>query len=151
VAVACSNPASSDTDNETEETANLTAPLPFDIAGHSYVAHPGPWHWPAARAWCDREYGADLIVIDAPAEIDGLIVNLAEFDDDWWIGLSDIAVEGRYTWLDGSELVDGFWQDGQPGSGGSSRDCVEMQSASTLRWRDASCSELGGAVCELAD
>jgi hypothetical protein len=123
-------------------------PSQFVLGDSAYVVDPGPFQWPAARAQCAKRYGGDLVVIDDYEELDGLLLRLGLLGGDWWIGLSDIAVEGEYVWRDGTPLTIEYWQSGQPGDGTSDRDCVEMQNASALQWRDANCAEEGGAICE---
>ncbi|XP_073730764.1 uncharacterized protein [Misgurnus anguillicaudatus] len=58
-------------------------------------------NWTESRRYC-REKGADLIIINNKEEQD-YFKNIVHTD--YWIGLTDSAVEGRWKWVDGSTLT----------------------------------------------
>ena len=125
-------------------------------AGH-YLFCAGRRTWEAARDTCSGQ-GGELVVLDdngAPAanaaEDDALLeAASARGIAEYWIGLTDAALEGRFVWLDGSVLADASF-------GGSrfaarepdeivSEDCVEVRLDGL--WNDESCRSIRGAVCE---
>ncbi|XP_058628325.1 CD209 antigen-like protein B [Onychostoma macrolepis] len=67
--------------------------------------------WTESRRYCtDRR--ADLIIINNTEEQD--FVKDISGGDLVWIGLTDRDVEGKWKWVDGSDVTSGFWEDGQP-------------------------------------
>ncbi|XP_052441457.1 C-type lectin domain family 2 member B-like [Carassius gibelio] len=68
-------------------------------------------NWDESRRYC-RERKADLIIINNRQEHD--FVNNICGSDHFWIGLTDVEVEGRWKWVDGSTLTSGFWASGEP-------------------------------------
>ncbi|XP_042602768.1 CD209 antigen-like protein A [Cyprinus carpio] len=91
--------------------------------------------WTESRRYC-RERGADLIIINNTEEQD-FVKNISGISDLFWIGLTDIEVEGRWKWVDGSTLTSGFWASGEPNSyRGKEEDCAINRSSG---WADFSC------------
>ncbi|XP_071324754.1 hepatic lectin-like [Trachinotus anak] len=98
--------------------------------------------WQNSRKDC-QEKGADLVIITTRAELD-FVVKLYTRT---WIGLSDIEQEGKWEWVDGTDLGNGgFWQSGEPNNHGH-EDCVEI-SRSTGEWNDVSCNTEIPWICE---
>ncbi|KAG7229387.1 hypothetical protein INR49_012778 [Caranx melampygus] len=64
-----------------------------------------------------------------------------------WIGLSDIEEEGKWKWVDETELVGGgFWRPGEPNNEGH-EDCAEI-SHSNGKWNDVPCNLRKSWICE---
>ncbi|KAG1935420.1 CD209 antigen-like protein D [Pimephales promelas] len=98
-------------------------------------------NWTESRRYC-RERGADLIIINNRLETD-LTRNIS---DQVWIGLTDSAVEGTWTWVDGSTLTSEFWATGQPNScNWQDEDCAIIQSQG---WTDYPCDRTFRWTCE---
>ncbi|XP_069033057.1 C-type lectin domain family 4 member E-like [Embiotoca jacksoni] len=82
---------------------------------------------------------------------------MMDFQDMFWIGLTDAKEEGRWLWVDGSPLDKSlmFWDTGQPddwkGEGPDGQDCVRMgrdDSDQLKSWFDRSCKVPQRSICE---
>ncbi|XP_042601594.1 CD209 antigen-like protein C [Cyprinus carpio] len=62
--------------------------------------------WTESRRYC-RERAADLIIINNTEEQE-FVKNISGGSGYFWIGLTDIEVEGRWKWVDGSTLTSRF-------------------------------------------
>nr|XP_040030578.1 C-type lectin domain family 4 member M-like isoform X2 [Gasterosteus aculeatus aculeatus] len=104
--------------------------------------------WRSSRANCNSK-GADLVIIDSSEE--QMFVNeMMTSGQNAWIGLTDSAEEGTWTWVDGTPVNTTYWQDGQPNSFKGNQDCGEtLQSSSGVgEWNDNSCSNDQIFICE---
>ncbi|XP_026118872.1 CD209 antigen-like protein C [Carassius auratus] len=101
-------------------------------------------NWDESRRYC-REKAADLIIINNREEQDFVKIITGSFDY-FWIGLTDVEVEGRWKWVDGSTLTSWFWAPGQPDSFlGTDEDCATTHS---LAWFDTPCNSIVKWICE---
>ncbi|XP_039503720.1 CD209 antigen-like protein C [Pimephales promelas] len=101
-------------------------------------------NWYESRQYC-RNRGGDLIIINTE-EKQSFITTLVT--EGAWIGLSDIQLEGKMTWVDNSTLKQGFWELGEPNNSGN-EDCVERRASRPfLNWNDIPCSFLRQGICE---
>lgn len=150
-------------DNIAYDPGALDGP-PSDILGFLPVAGPtGNWYfiggdvgtWTQGRAYCEA-VGADLAVIGSAEENDFLGDTLApacENSHGCWIGATDIATEGQFTWIDGSALDLQPWRDGEPNEHCDGEDYVHMTREGT--WNDqavdGSCLDWGlmQPICEM--
>ncbi|KAK2810630.1 hypothetical protein Q5P01_000377 [Channa striata] len=123
--------------------------------------------WNQSREEC-RHCGGDLVKIDSREEQTFLRERLRnkmnEDEDKFWIGLTDSEQEGRWLWVDGSELDTSltFWgkndQNNEPddwkGRNPEGEDCVRMGKkvgAVDLKcWFDQPCNEPHRRICEKA-
>lgn len=64
----------------------------------------------------------------------------------FWIGLSDVAEEGRFAWASGALFDYSAWDAGEPNDY-QKEDCVEV-SADTWLWNDFDCAAPKASVCE---
>ncbi|XP_026106783.1 CD209 antigen-like protein C [Carassius auratus] len=98
-------------------------------------------NWDESRRYC-RERGADLIIINNREEQD-FVKNICG-SEHFWIGLTDIEVEGRWKWVDGSTLTSGFWASGEPNNQGN-EDCANTHSSGCF---DTPCDNSVKWICE---
>ncbi|XP_028970061.2 CD209 antigen-like protein B [Esox lucius] len=140
------------------EREHLRANLSFisQQIQQGWVYFSSSWYFisTAKKTWEDSRRDcvgrtADLLVINSLEEqvfIHGLK------KEGFWIGLTDKYQEGKWMWVDGTELTTGFWESGQPNSdGGIEEDCVAKwlkPSSQKKSWHDVSCNELLFWMCE---
>ncbi|XP_076057843.1 uncharacterized protein LOC143035130 [Oratosquilla oratoria] len=104
--------------------------------------------WNESRSFC-QDLGADLAV---PRDYTHFIHWLSsfQFDNDVWIGASDIAKEGRWFWIDGKPLdidVNEFFNWNEP-TKKENEDCLEICSHSGFQPTDMSCEDENYFVCQ---
>ena len=138
----------------------------FPDNGHLYKFITGSIDWNAAEpaAASLTAYGVSgyLATITSSAENAFISPRLSA---DGWIGASDNAQEGHWTWVTGPETGTLFWlgesggsvqsgqyanwNSGEPNNSGGDENCAEYYSASS-KWNDLPCSgdDLSGYVAE---
>ena len=67
---------------------------------------------------------------------------------EWWIGLSDLAVEGTFVWETGEPLSFTNWGASQPDNGAGTEHCVHYGYGGAYVWNDDQCFNLKPYVCE---
>ncbi|XP_048012446.1 CD209 antigen-like protein C isoform X2 [Megalobrama amblycephala] len=97
-------------------------------------------NWAESRRYC-TERGADLIIINNREEQE-FVKNSS---DSFWIGLTDSDVEGRWKWVDGTNMTSGFWGSGEPNSYNGDEDCAMIYSSG---WADYPCNDAFRWICE---
>ncbi|XP_067248856.1 CD209 antigen-like protein C [Chanodichthys erythropterus] len=97
-------------------------------------------NWAESRRYC-RERGADLIIINNREEHEFVKKRF----DGFWIGLTDSVVEGRWKWVDGTNMTSGFWRSGEPNSHRGDEDCAVTYSRG---WEDYPCNDALRWICE---
>lgn len=105
--------------------------------------------WDGARMDCGSlGPGVDLAIIDNAADQTAL---LALILGDTWIGISDIAEEGHWLWVDGTNSISGGvtmgydgWASTQPEGG--VENCAELDPGQ-MGWADAGCDQLQPYIC----
>ncbi|KAM9309131.1 uncharacterized protein KZ484_025221 [Pholidichthys leucotaenia] len=95
-------------------------------------------NWEKSRLDCQQK-GANLVIITSKDEHDFV----SKFHQNIWIGLSDKQQEGKWKWVDGSDLVQGFWKSGEPNNAGN-EDCAEISAG---KWNDIPCSNELPWIC----
>ncbi|KAK2830726.1 hypothetical protein Q5P01_018657 [Channa striata] len=103
--------------------------------GVCYLFSTNGMSWKNSRYFCQRQ-GGDLVKINSREEqsfLEYQLRNEMNFDDDkFWIGLTDSEQEGRWLWMDGSELDTSlaFWSRREPddwkAKGSDGEDCASM-------------------------
>ena len=103
--------------------------------------------WATAVGVCQSLSSGHLAVIGGPTEnaaVRALIPTTTRF----WLGMSDLATENTWVWLD-SSAVDrnaSLWDPGQPNDANTGEDCGEMSNNGD--WNDNNCSDSKPYVCE---
>ncbi|XP_061599042.1 C-type lectin domain family 4 member M-like [Cololabis saira] len=113
-------------------------------------------NWQQARDHCKRQ-GGDLAIVDSREKhlaITNLIHNYKDpktwmYQSGFWIGLRDVEEEGRWKWLDGTRLNEGYWNDGEPNNE-DNEDCAAVYPRSNpfKAWNDAPCNFNLKWICE---
>ncbi|XP_038151963.1 CD209 antigen-like protein E [Cyprinodon tularosa] len=131
-----------------------------------YYFSTNKFSWEESRNRC-REAGAELVKVETREEQYFLRNNLnrkmKSFDDMFWIGLTDSEEEGRWVWVDGSELSERsdlflmFWNALQPDNWAkenpAGEDCVRVGmegggGGPMKNWYDKDCSAAQKRICE---
>ncbi|KAJ8307525.1 hypothetical protein KUTeg_015609 [Tegillarca granosa] len=74
--------------------------------------------------------------------------------NDFWIGGTDIAVEGEWTWSYSGQRF-GFtdWNPGEPSNYGAfkmTEECAELKHSLSYHWNDENCSvKKNNFICEM--
>uniref|UniRef100_A0A673K995 C-type lectin domain-containing protein n=1 Tax=Sinocyclocheilus rhinocerous TaxID=307959 RepID=A0A673K995_9TELE len=103
--------------------------------------------WSESRIYC-MERRADLIIINNKEKQE--FAKKFSHGNEFWIGLTDIDVEGTWKWVDGSTehlmliCTFRFWVSGEP-TGNSGENCVVSFSS---RWCDYPCNNDFRWICE---
>jgi len=121
----------------------------FARADHSYAFCTFTRTWTDARTECKKRSG-DLVVIDDAEENAALVAQgLATpgTNGAWYIGISDLALEGTFVWLDGIPPAFVSWNVGEPNDAGMAEDCTVLPNATGL-WNDQGCDPPGHFLCE---
>uniref|UniRef100_A0A674B1I6 C-type lectin domain-containing protein n=1 Tax=Salmo trutta TaxID=8032 RepID=A0A674B1I6_SALTR len=90
-----------------EELSQNSCPMGwYDFNGRCYKYVATPLNWPDAESYCLTQ-GANLVSVHSEAEHQFIKILIQRFDPaerGTWMGLSDIHVEGRGMWSDGSKV-----------------------------------------------
>ncbi|CAI5691473.1 unnamed protein product [Oreochromis niloticus] len=119
--------------------------------GKCYYFSTNSSSWNESRTEC-RTKGGDLVKIDSSEEQRFLQTKTEEF----WIGLTDSAEEGRWLGVDGSPLNERltFWFLTEPNSypmqDPDGEDCAMMGQMGIMFWFDHSCKLTHRSICEKA-
>ncbi|KAK7903890.1 hypothetical protein WMY93_016497 [Mugilogobius chulae] len=116
--------------------------------------------WDQSRDYC-RNFGADLIEINNKEKQLAIINLITTYHDSsvqysssgFWIGARDVEEEGVWKWLDGTQIIQGFWNIGEPNNMGN-EDCAAVYPTPNknpfMSWNDAPCNHFLKWICEKA-
>ncbi|XP_071822362.1 uncharacterized protein [Apostichopus japonicus] len=139
-------------EDEFVEITTLPVPLcpPFYERGfengcYRFVRNTTSWF--DARKNCKEIEHGDLAVIDSQEELDFVLDETN--GGDWWIGMSDLAIEDYFRWVTCDD-VDGWaatnWGDGEPNNLDDVQHCVHMVAG---KWNDWKCERPVNYICEI--
>ncbi|KAM8972468.1 hepatic lectin-like [Pelodytes ibericus] len=121
----------------------------LQFAGSCYYLSLVRSNWMKARSTCVGKQ-SDLAVITSEEEQQFLMSEATgKKGQRFWIGLSDVEDEGKWTWVDGSDYENSYqhWKKGEPNDHQSSEDCAHMLTNGD--WNDVHCvNEQYYAICE---
>lgn len=109
--------------------------------------------WPESKSFCESK-GAHLAIIHT-AEEQTFLWNLLPRGhwNAYWFGITDEHTEDQWKWVDGTPLVGGFWEVGEPNNH-IDEDCgyivktLVLERVPIRSWYDAPCSMYRNFICE---
>ncbi|XP_034017193.1 hepatic lectin-like [Thalassophryne amazonica] len=110
-------------------------------------------NWENSQQFCQTN-GAHLAIIHT-AEEQTFLWNLLPRGhwNAYWFGITDEHTEDQWKWVDGTLLVGGFWEDGEPNNH-IDEDCGYIVKTRVLQrvairsWYDAPCTMFWPFICE---
>jgi hypothetical protein len=116
--------------------------MAMQSGGSCYLLFTGtPRTWADANTAC-TSMGTRLAILDTAAK--HTAAKTLAGARDVWIGLTDIAAEGTYRWVDVNvPFVFSMWHMGEPsnGAGTYEEDCTVIAGATARDWDDRPCSD----------
>ncbi|XP_067468177.1 CD209 antigen-like protein C [Thunnus thynnus] len=139
---------------EVETTAPIVCPTDWHFFNNScYLISKSSEDWEESKSYCERE-GAHLAIIHTAEEQTFLWDLLPRGHwNSFWFGITDEHTEDEWKWVDGTPLVGGFWEDGEPNNH-INEDCGYivktrvLERVATKSWYDAPCSMFLPFICE---
>lgn len=143
------------TQTATTASSTITCPqrwLQFNTS--CYLISSFTDNWVNAKAYCE-EWGGHLAIIHTPEE-QTFVWNLLPRGhwNAFWFGVSDETAEEDWLWVDGTKLVGGFWEEGEPNNH-IDEDCgyivktQKLERQAIRSWYDAPCSMHWPFICEI--
>ncbi|XP_067111854.1 immune-related, lectin-like receptor 4 isoform X2 [Osmerus mordax] len=132
------------------------------IGGKCYYFSSDMKTWAESRNACISS-GGDLVIIESEDEQDFLTEEFVgkikpdKQEEKFWIGLTDLKVEGNWLWVDNSKLDKSFWRGNEPDNWKGTKndmlegeDCVRMGEVTPIKncWTDTFCSTPQRRICE---
>ncbi|HSO34622.1 MAG TPA: C-type lectin domain-containing protein [Labilithrix sp.] len=119
----------------------------FTAGGRGYCLTSGSFSWNEAKRACATEGGALAVLRTAEDNAAVRDAMAARFSaTKLWIGLTDAAEEGHWSWVSGAPLELTAWADEEPNDF-HRENCGELYSDSWT-WNDLDCSAELPSVCE---
>ncbi|HWO22177.1 MAG TPA: C-type lectin domain-containing protein [Kofleriaceae bacterium] len=122
--------------------------------GHDYLFVATPKTWQQAQTYCTTYNNSNggggyrLVTIESPGEEAFLNMNeIARGLGNWWIGYSDMGIEGTWTWTNSGTSMFANWWPNEPNDL-NNEDCAVDRFNGADSWNDASCSLENPFVCE---
>ncbi|XP_062568459.1 perlucin-like protein [Saccostrea cucullata] len=111
-----------------------------------------PEDWMTAMSYCNALH-ATLVEIETVAEDEFLRMHLldSKATGGYWIGLSDILVEGDWVWTSTqTNPTYSNWNPGQPDNVHHHQDCGQLYGPYRFHWDDGLCNTANNFICEKA-
>lgn len=105
----------------------------LDFNGHSYQRFDTGMSWTSAKAFCETK-GAHLATVTSQAEHDFIANSFAPRD--LWLGASDAASEGNWTWVTGEPWAFTNWYPGEPNNFGGVENYLVTDTSVLKKWND---------------
>ncbi|XP_013868242.1 CD209 antigen-like protein E [Austrofundulus limnaeus] len=109
--------------------------------------------WQKAQEFCQIQ-GGDLLIIDSKDKENATVSHLLnhQVNEAFWIGLKDSQEEGTWKWVDGTELDETYWRDGEPNDAQYDEDCAGIIPEINFfkAWNDMNCKVVLNFICEKA-
>lgn len=131
---------------------SVTCPLNWiPIQNSCYKLSSSGLAWSEAKNACELEaLGANLAVVNSPAEQRALAPEISKINQKTWIGLHRHPTDtSKWLWIDGSRTKYTHWKNGKPDNSGGIDDCVEID-PNIGEWSDARCSRPHHYACEIS-
>ena len=126
----------------------------FDsIHGNCYQYSTISSNWIDAELACESQ-GAQLASFDSLSEYEAVMEYYygsgGRSTIITWIGLTDIAEEGSFVWVDGSTSTFRNWDRRQPDNTKGAEHCTFIWDTTDRKWNDAPCYLLYYSLCKLS-
>ncbi|CAL8235901.1 unnamed protein product [Arctogadus glacialis] len=110
-------------------------------------------NWRGGQRLCQRDGGQLAVILSAHQQ--GFLWDLLPrgYWNAFWFGLSDQHTEDVWTWVDGTPLVGGFWEEGEPNNH-NNEDCgymvktLDLERVAVRSWYDAPCYMSLPFICQ---
>ncbi len=102
--------------------------------------------WFNAQEVCEAMH-TDLLTLAGFGDNKAAAAIAKSYEVDLWMGMSDYASEGDWTWVDGASVNFTNWGSGEPNNFGNDEDCMEVGYYANGKWNDNSCSEQHPFMC----
>ena len=121
--------------------------IPYHPDSRCYSVFSSQLTWDDAEAACDAIYGGHLASVSSQNDLDFLVEWVLDPTVAYWIGLNDQAVEGTFTYTDGSTFAFSNWGVHQPAlTLSNNEDCVYLLGDGTFH--DDACTVARTYLCE---
>lgn len=106
--------------------------------------------WIGAMRVCEL-FGGELATIKSDREQQFVVnqIKLSRLSPYFWIGGTDIMVEGEWVWAkSGERITHGYWYPGEPNNKDVGQDCLMISTYESYQWDDIACNSNVYYVCE---
>merc|ERR1712154_404192 len=106
----------------------------LDLDGSCYLIGPSTHKWFEAQVYC-WDQGGYLAEVTSEEEFSLLEKYFLQDGVYYWIGLSDVASEGEFRWMESHGVLDwANWASNEPNNNGGDEDCVGMDGGRGHGW-----------------
>jgi large repetitive protein len=105
--------------------------------------------WSDAEAAC-AAWGYHLVDVEDSTENQWIYAEAeaVQAGQAWWLGYSDLSVEGTFSWDGGSTATWTAWRPGEPNNFNGAEDCTKFFPSGAGLWNDADCNSTLAYICE---